>query len=420
MEAPRASRTSAGTLEAERPRVSSDSKLPITRIRGSQLRPVTTTHSSSRAGRRLSCALQLAINVCATTAAAEAPATPVLPPAPVPAAPAPVAPAPPPAPPPVNALALEQAFKKALDEAGESADKTKKAPEPEAELKYLTAPQMIKYGVAVGVGAALITPVGRGNVDQKSTAVTAMPYLAWHPAYHALGKVTREYCAARALTLDRDKAQTVANRYAANKAKLAWDAQLKKRAADKAEQEYKTAGGDSNKALQEAERQNPAVARLEPVFPSSLLDAFKKHMDQWKPDGKDKGKDSFEEFPERKKLIKLVSGWDIDLAGRCVSTQFGVYFGIPVPYSANFTDADDVPDTGKQAPARKRDARSRGSIGIVWAPIPYFNVLAGMSSVVADMPVPGEAETHRSQSSWQLTFALGGTVDIIGALVGAK
>lgn len=231
---------------------------------------------------------------------------------------------------------------------------------PKAE--FMDLPTLLKFGLSVGAAAAFITPVDGGKgANQKGTAVAAMPYIALMPTYWFLGNVSKEYCMTRALTLNRSTAQEGANSTAMTIARQKYAADTK-------------AGCTS----EECKALNPNGAPYK----------------------------SFDQV-YRTATLKY-SGWDVNYPGRCPASWLGVYFGIPLGYSTNFG-------------TRKLDAKPKASFGLALAPTPYVNLLVGVTAVDAEIPATKDAmgmETApaKFKGSWQLTFALGGTVDIFGKL----
>jgi hypothetical protein len=65
---------------------------------------------------------------------------------------------------------------------------TKPTPAAKEKPGFLAAPQMLKYGSAVGVAAAFHAPTKLGDdpADQTNLGVSAMPYVAVIPFYWRL------------------------------------------------------------------------------------------------------------------------------------------------------------------------------------------------------------------------------------------
>lgn len=215
--------------------------------------------------------------------------------------------------------------------------------------------QLIKYGVSFGVAAAVLTPVGTGDADQTSTALTAMPYAVVVPSYFWLTAPRREYCAARGLGISRATARSATNSYAHA---LAAEAFAEQRAS-----------GLGPYALTEEARRAPSFNQLS--------------------------------SGEQEGLISAYTGWNAGEADKACHTWWGIYAGVPLAYEANFGDEREA-----------RKVRTRGSFGLALLPLTYLHVLIGMTSVAAKR----EVFSARYQHAWQLTFSIGGSVDVFAPL----
>lgn len=216
--------------------------------------------------------------------------------------------------------------------------------------------QLIKYGVSVGVAAAVIMPAGTGKAEQTSTGVAAMPYVVLVPAYMWMQAPRREYCAARALGISRTTARAATNTYAHALAAEAFSEQR--------------ASGLGPYMLTEEARNAPTFNQLS--------------------------------SGEQEGLISTYTGWNVGEAEKGCHTWWGIYAGIPLGYEANFGDAHEA-----------RSVRTRGSLGLALLPLSFLHVLIGMTSIAAKQ----EAPTASYQPAWQFTLAIGGSIDVFAPLL---
>ena len=295
--------------------------------------------------------------------------------------------------------------------------------EKSVDAEPLKLPQMIKYGFSFGVAAAFVTPadLGKPGAEQIQTAVSAMPYVAWIPAYHALGSVSREWCATRAAR-GRRTAQIVADDTARRQAQRDWD-----EAWEKLGEDYSS--NTSLLSTKIGEFENLGKKKLDKGEKAHLLKRTRAYLED--SNSRPKNLDSLcsqdQEICKTEKdfVVYLLSGWRPGARGRCYTgsrwisplwnTMLGIYFGMPFPYATNFRrdEGDSV----------QRSVKSRGSLGLVFTPFPYFSLLAGVTNVVASRPLPKDDVTGTTPTTldraWQFTLGVGGSVDIAGAFVEA-
>jgi hypothetical protein len=245
-----------------------------------------------------------------------------------------------------------------------------------------TAPSTIasgrlsQYGITAGVAFAVFAPTSTEGV-QRSVAAGAMPYIEVRPTFLARGDITRAYCVAR---------HTVANPQ-----QTADAIALKK-------------SGLSIATLAPASVARLSAADLELLRGTQAMGwvaAFQ--ASPW----------SAQEAWIRQ-FVEDATGWKLGTAGACGwASDLGLYLGRPATYKANarYTIVDS--DAGTRTVARRQvDVDPMISFGVTYSPVSEVRLMAGLTLSNAVLETDGPA-SH----VWALTFAVGGNLDIVGALI---
>ncbi|MEI9950792.1 MAG: hypothetical protein WDO74_17885 [Pseudomonadota bacterium] len=308
---------------------------------------------------------------------------------------------------------------KKIDDLRKDVDDLKKAAadkKPDSDEKLADAfkeGKLIRYGITAGAAVAVMTPLFSGE-RQKQAGVSGMPYIAILPGWWTrMGKITRAYCTASWLTGWGDGSA----QKSANKAAEDWAVEtvqdlntLNARYAaamleDKIKTQYKSAENLKIKRKQsEKTKYGKPLRRVEDDYPSAS-------------DG-----DKIAAFIAHPALypgtVYDTIGWDEKLAGSCSMLWLGGYVGIPGKFTVNGRALDADPE-------KARDFNPVVSTGIVIAPLSALAVLLGVtvSNVVSDVPTETstftpEQDPGRNHRVVSATVAIGGNLDLVGALLG--
>lgn len=115
-----------------------------------------------------------------------------------------------------------------------------------------------------------------------------------------------------------------------------------------------------------------------------------------------------------RQFVEEATGWKLGTAGACGwASDFGLYLGRPATYKANarYTIVDS--DAGTRTVARRQvDVDPMISFGVTYSPVSEVRLMAGLTLSNAVLETDGP-----SSHMWALTFAVGGNLDIVGALI---
>lgn len=282
------------------------------------------------------------------------------------------------------------------------------------DVDTLKSGKLVRYGVTLGGALALHTSLGLEN-HLSSVAPSFMPYVAFFPAVWAVkGRFSRAYCAARFV---RDDAQSIANAAARaealvlRKEKLEHDADYQEIQRNIIELKIKIQEQEvkltkiNNSILDAINTKNSNAAKMQALKDSRnhinyLLTLYKENLATEEEKKAKKAEVSDDE-------IERLTKWNIALRGRCgkLYTYLGIYYGLPLEFTANSFMNDTVGYTEKA-----RTFNSYGSIGLMSSPRSPVSFFVGISFLKT------HEEEGPDQTVYAFTFGIGGNLDVFGTL----
>ena len=222
--------------------------------------------------------------------------------------------------------------------------------------------KLIRYGVTAGyaiVGQSRSLGTGTDGAKHRSFNITNMPYLVLAPAYWFMSDQSATFCASSYVDADRAAAATAAFERAKRVARVGLPRQTQLDLDSKEDETKKAA----------AEKQLDHDAR-----------------DIFDPKG----------------------------SVACWPTRFGLYVGKPAEYTASVV-------AGKGESEANRTVQSTISGGIAFIPNAYITVLLGLSAGSFDLEAvaateTSEAQPERTRRFMNVTFGLGGNLDLLTAI----
>ena len=253
----------------------------------------------------------------------------------------------------------------------------------------------------------------KATARTASVGVSAMPYITFLPGYwRKEQRITNDFCAARALTLDRNEAQATTDAYAEQKAEQEYNEELRLGC-----QDQRTIDGELQPATKcwqmnfdkdhfksWAELKKLEAAYWEAYWKAGRAANFQPHQVKAQIAASKHSRAAGDPLWQKPELfpsdaIVKYTGWEPGIPAKCWPDTLGFYLGIPLTYDATFGPGDT-----------KRTVKPQFSFGFAYAPAPYFNLLVGATRSQVEL------STTDMKQVFQLTIGVGGTVDIVGSL----
>lgn len=317
-----------------------------------------------------------------------------------------------PEPPPANDIAAAQAKNttKALKALQEELEETKIAKDDaESRYKDLATGKFIESGVTGGIAMMLHSELssGRDSIKQRTSEITAVPYVLFLPGYWGSKPEVDKYCAGR-FNAGSVEAQESADSNAMRRAEIPLKALLAGVEANRTLEEIRgwigsSAGGDTK---------NPSLKQLS----SATYELAKLYV----TDKKKNDPELREALVERRDLLLRaiaaeVIGWTPGVPPKtryCVGRKFGIWVGFPInSFKARIESYTVDVDAERN---KERDVRPIVSFGLGIAPNAIVTGLVGVSYSVVRLPNdPMDLEKTNPYGYWSFTAGIGGNLDII-------
>jgi hypothetical protein len=107
--------------------------------------------------------------------------------------------------------------------------------------------------------------------------------------------------------------------------------------------------------------------------------------------------------------------WRASLVASCWHKRLGVWVGAPLSYDATTSVPDPQPTTVGEPTDKIRPIKPIVAFGLGFSPNAYFSILAGFTASTVERGALGDDPLLR-RTIWSTTLAIGGTLDIAGAL----
>lgn len=258
------------------------------------------------------------------------------------------------------------------------------AQEQFAQLKSGT---LLSMGFTGGLALSMQVPSPINNSTARQTGVktTTMPYVMLLPAYWGAPEANRHFCASSWSSGDEDSATEAALAITRRQAERLFKAAIHALKAGLPDEEIvKMLFAGSQKAGQ------------------LLLPQLKQLLDEGAPD--------FEARSQYAITTLANAFWAPTLRGDCGLKKVGIWFGLPTSYSAKSQLATDTLEA-----EASREYTPQAAFGLGFAPNAYFSILAGLTvgtfKTISVDSAPGESDL-----AWSGTIAVGGNLDLVGAL----
>ena len=287
----------------------------------------------------------------------------------------------------------------------------------EAQVASLRSGQLIRFGVTGGLAFAVQTGVPYKNSStQKTAGVTAMPYILFVPAYWAYTEAKSMYCSTSwGIGSEDDSvkaAQLSSSKAAARKLNELW----------------------SQIRAMHLAKHDPAPGSADIITLATNNDVGKELVETLAAAAKSDTTDVTKVVGYDSMVFELATdpdhgGWSSAHAATsssgkanpstmCLATKFGFWVGKPISYTSQVR----ITDAGSASPTTKsRSVDPVVAAGLAFAPNSYLSMMVGVGYGTVQQDDATNAAglvTTKGQpvGTWSLTLALGGNLDIIGAL----
>jgi hypothetical protein len=292
---------------------------------------------------------------------------------------------------------------------------TKSTDTLEAQVASLKSGQLLRYGVTGGLAFAVQTGIPKmSSSTQKTAGVTAMPYILFVPAYWGYSEAKGMYCSTNWGFGSEDDAvkaaQFSSSKAAARKLNELWSQIMAMHLAkhDASQDDIRVLA--KNNDVWDKLVETLVTAARSGTTDVTKVDGYATLVFELATDPDNNG------WSSSQPLMRGKQG--SSTSTMCFWSKLGLWVGKPISYTAQvrITDAGSASPTTK---SRTVDPVVAG--GLAFAPNSYVSIMAGIGYATAQQDDATNAAgliTAKGQpvGTWALTFALGGNLDIIGAL----
>jgi hypothetical protein len=307
-----------------------------------------------------------------------------------------------------NEAALASDVAVAKQDAKKSAEKATAAADEVAKVR---SGKLISSGITGGV-AGVVHFHFENSI--KNTALGAMPYVMFHPAYWWSGEESRTYCASHWGGGDEDAASRAASGIARKKAARAFDAAhnallgriVRSGNVDPAYEQgvAKTyiEGDDDRKVARDE-----IVARID-----SWMVKADANASAAVPDSKFDARLS----DEKASIISAIADmyWNPTLSGKCFWHKvLGLWVGVPLSFETTTEFGEGLGTDARM----KRNVSPTVAFGFGISPLAYVSLLAGFSINTIDREAnPSAGATAGQVTAWTAVLGVGGNLDLLTLL----
>jgi hypothetical protein len=257
-----------------------------------------------------------------------------------------------------------------------------KVKDVESALDLAKSGKLMASGITIGTAAAVQVRLRRGSDVQRGAELVVMPYLMMLPGYFGAPQPLREYCASAWGVGDDAEASAAAFAAARKTARKRFEAIV----------------ADIRIGMTEEQVVHTWFAGHADMEFGKVL--VKQSVEYAKENDRTR-----KEARELELLDALTSrAWNPTLRGNCFIRSFGVWVGRPLGY----TTATRLPGDPDNV---ERKIHPVVAMGLGYTPHAYVSVLVGLTLAKV------EQDSGPEKTFWATTLAMGGNIDIVGALL---